>query len=444
MPITEGNEIVKCEGADGSKKLEYGGKVILAPMVRIGTLPMRLLALQYGADIVYSEELIDWKLLRSRRVENQILGTVDYVDETDGTVIFRTHPKLERHQVVLQVGTSDPQRALQVAKKMEGDVDGIDINMGCPKEFSLKGGMGAALLYKPDTVKEILETLVKNIPRKAISCKIRVLEDLEDTLALCRIIENTGVVALAIHGRTKKERPQYPNRNDVISRISQQLKIPIIANGGSKEIKCFEDIEKFREVCGTSSVMLARAAMWNCSIFRKDGMLPLHDVIRDYLRLCVDFDSQATNVKYVIQNMIGELQSETSWGRTFLGAQTLEEICAVWELDEYWKEKQKEFGAQLHQGSVAGAMAEMGSCRNRVIEMPATFLRKHYKDTELPNCRKSWDQPIYETRQEEKIFRSIVTLNGMKFTSLPGIDANAFDPKGPLQHHEADEPSRPC
>ena len=72
MPITEGNEIVKCESAGGSKTLEYGGKVILAPMVRIGTLPMRLLALQYGADIVYSEELIDWKLLRSRRVENRI------------------------------------------------------------------------------------------------------------------------------------------------------------------------------------------------------------------------------------------------------------------------------------------------------------------------------------------------------------------------------------
>ena len=102
-----------------------------------------------------------------------------------------------------------------------------------------------------------------------------------------------------------------------------------MSSGGSKEIKCFEDIEKFREACGASSVMLARAAMWNCSIFRKDGMLPLHDVIRDYLRLCVDFDNQATNVKYVIQNMIGELQSETSWGRTFLDALTLEEIWFV-------------------------------------------------------------------------------------------------------------------
>lgn len=50
--------------------LSYTNKLILAPMVRMGTLPMRLLALDYGADIVYCEELIDWKLLRSVRREN--------------------------------------------------------------------------------------------------------------------------------------------------------------------------------------------------------------------------------------------------------------------------------------------------------------------------------------------------------------------------------------
>lgn len=47
--------------------MNYENKIILAPMVRIGTLPMRLLALKYGADIVYTEELIDWKFLRSKR-----------------------------------------------------------------------------------------------------------------------------------------------------------------------------------------------------------------------------------------------------------------------------------------------------------------------------------------------------------------------------------------
>lgn len=51
-------------------RLDYTNKIILAPMVRVGTLPMRLLALNYGADIVYTEELIDWKLLKTTRREN--------------------------------------------------------------------------------------------------------------------------------------------------------------------------------------------------------------------------------------------------------------------------------------------------------------------------------------------------------------------------------------
>lgn len=50
--------------------LSYENKLILAPMVRVGTLPMRLLALKYGADLVYTEELIDWKFLRSKRRYN--------------------------------------------------------------------------------------------------------------------------------------------------------------------------------------------------------------------------------------------------------------------------------------------------------------------------------------------------------------------------------------
>lgn len=52
------------------KLLDYRNKIILAPMVRVGFLPMRLLALHYGADIVYTEEIIDFKLLKTTRKIN--------------------------------------------------------------------------------------------------------------------------------------------------------------------------------------------------------------------------------------------------------------------------------------------------------------------------------------------------------------------------------------
>lgn len=71
--------------------------------------------------------------------------------------------------------------------------------------------------------------------------------------------------------------------------------------------------------------MLARAAEWNCSIFRKDGLLPMDTVITEYLKLCVDYDNSPSNTKYCVQNILRELQ-ETSRGRKFLECQTLEQI----------------------------------------------------------------------------------------------------------------------
>jgi tRNA-dihydrouridine synthase 2 len=69
-------------------RLEYRGKMILAPMVKIGSTPTRLLALDYGADIVYTEEIIDWRILKSERIENPILKTIDYIDRSARTVVW--------------------------------------------------------------------------------------------------------------------------------------------------------------------------------------------------------------------------------------------------------------------------------------------------------------------------------------------------------------------
>ncbi|VVC97383.1 unnamed protein product [Leptidea sinapis] len=230
--------------------LNYDNKIILAPMVRIGTLPTRILALRYGADIVYTEELIDWKFLRSKRRINDILKTVDFVDQTDGTIVFRTCHE-EKDKVVLQLGTCDADRALKVAKLVENDVAGIDINMGCPKEFSIKGGMGVALLQNPEKAFKILETLVNNLTIP-VTCKIRILDTPEDTLSLVQKLVSSGIKAIAIHGRTKDERPQHPVHPGTIKYIAERIPIPVIANGGSKEIEKFSDILKFKEMTGCS------------------------------------------------------------------------------------------------------------------------------------------------------------------------------------------------
>lgn len=176
-------------------------------MVRVGTLPMRLLALEFGADLVYSEELIDWKLLKCKRKKNLVLDTTDFIDEVDGSVIFRTCHK-EKGKVILQIGTANFERALETAKLVENDVAGIDVNMGCPKEFSVKGGMGAALAANIENAKKILTTLVNSLSIP-VTCKIRIRKTTEETIEHVKELASTGIKAIAIHGRTREERPQH-------------------------------------------------------------------------------------------------------------------------------------------------------------------------------------------------------------------------------------------
>ncbi|XP_047544761.1 tRNA-dihydrouridine(20) synthase [NAD(P)+]-like isoform X1 [Vanessa atalanta] len=411
--------------------LSYENKVILAPMVRIGTLPMRLLALRYGADIVYSEELIDWKFLRSKRRYNDILNTTDFVDQTDGTIIFRTCSE-EKNKVVLQLGTCSAERALKVAKLVENDVAAIDINMGCPKEFSIKGGMGVALLQDLDKACCILKTLVDNLSIP-VTCKIRIFETPEKTYEVVNKLVSTGIKAIAIHGRTRDERPQHAVHTDIIRYIAERISIPVIANGGSKEIEKYNDILKFKEITGCKSVMLARAAEWNCSIFRKDGMLPMDTVITDYLKLSVDYDNSPSNTKYCIQNILRELQ-ETPRGRKFLECQTLEQICAIWDLDKYCQEKQSLYQKMGIQGrwQVHPDELEPPSKKAKieeinledVIQMKVCFVRANFNDLNLPKSQlHAWagkngiKLPLYQTHQVEKLFCSVLTFNGKKYTS---------------------------
>ncbi|CAH0603176.1 unnamed protein product [Chrysodeixis includens] len=410
--------------------LTYENKIILAPMVRIGTLPMRLLALRYGADLVYTEELIDWKFLRSKRKYNEILKTVDFVDQTDGTIVFRTCDE-EKEKVILQLGTCDAERALKVAKLVENDVAAIDINMGCPKEFSIKGGMGVALLAQPDKAYNILSTLVNNISIP-VTCKIRIKDTPEETLKLVEKLVSSGIKAIAIHGRTKDERPQHAVHPDIIKYVAQRISIPVIANGGSKEIEKHSDIYKFKEMTGCSSVMLARAAEWNCSIFRKQGLLPMDTVIEEYLKLAVEYDNAPANTKYCVQNILRELQ-DTPRGRQFLDCQTLEQICAIWGLGEYCHEKQSSYQKQGIQGrwqvspedlEPPQKKAKSDICTADVIQKKVCFIRASFSDTNLPKTKlHAWagkngiSLPTYQTQQVEKLFRTIITFDNKKYTS---------------------------
>lgn len=109
----------------------YKNSTCLAPMVRAGSLPFRALCLKYGATLVWGEEIIDKRIIESKRVVNTELNTVDFIVE-ESILLFRT-AEIERGKVIFQMGTSDAILAVQAAKVIEHDVAGLDINMGCPK-----------------------------------------------------------------------------------------------------------------------------------------------------------------------------------------------------------------------------------------------------------------------------------------------------------------------
>lgn len=312
--------------------MDYRNKKVLAPMVRVGTLPFRLLAKEYGADILYSEELIDHKLVRCQRIENELLGTVDFRDPVTGTVEFRTCDE-EKGNVVFQMGTSDPIRALKTAELVCRDVAAVDINMGCPKSFSMSGGMGAALLSNPELIKDILTTLRRNL-NISVSCKIRLLKTTQATVELAKIIENTGVSALAVHGRKVADRPRDNAQWGEIRAVVDALSIPVIANG---DVFQYDDFAPCREATGASSIMVARAAMWNASVFRPEGLLDWELVKREYVKRCVLWDNGVKYSKHTVKEMIMQHGNyEMEEGRGVNKCRNLQDLSDHYGLRDYY------------------------------------------------------------------------------------------------------------
>lgn len=320
----------------------FRGKLLLAPMVRANTLPFRLLALQYGADTVYTEELVDRKFAsgKVRREVNQKLGTVDFVEDVPWNrrtrakmglskadvalqqplkrILLRISPTHERGRLIFQIGTNNSARALKAAKLVIDDVAGIDVNMGCPKHFSVHSGMGAGLLKTPDLACDIIKTLRDNLPsNKTVSCKIRLLDlvDMKTNIDFLQRLEAAGADAIAVHFRVLKEGNNDPAHWDMVRQLSKSINIPFIANGDILDGNCAHKIRKMATTNNkkTVSLMMARGALRNCSIFRasnidnkevsNNALVPLDDVVCDYLKLSVLTENVWRNTKYCVQQM---------------------------------------------------------------------------------------------------------------------------------------------
>ncbi|EEY53001.1 tRNA-dihydrouridine synthase, putative [Phytophthora infestans T30-4] len=334
----------------------YANKVCLSPMVRSGTLPLRLLSLRYGADLVYGEEIIDKRIISAVRVPNDVVNAVDFVSRNGDSVVFRTCSE-EAGKVVFQIGTADAVLALKAAEAVARDVAAVDINMGCPKHFSVQGGMGAALLRKPEVACDIMKTLRRNL-NIPVSCKIRLLPEIQDTVDLARRLEDAGACAVGVHMRQTHERPHDKASWDRLAPVVSALSVPVLANG---DVFMHEDINKLRKLSGASSFLIARGALANPSIFRKEGRLPIDQVVREYLKAAAEVDNVFQNTKYNVMRMIpSSLEDAYASGNKYGYAKdahvvTVPDLAAtrnglqmysLWDLQNYYNQYQDQFRAK--------------------------------------------------------------------------------------------------
>jgi tRNA-dihydrouridine synthase 2 len=301
--------------------VNYRGKVVLAPMVRSGELPSRLLALHYGADLVWGPETVDRAMIGTTRKINPRTSCIEWTRPVSkvppGTlgsrtenVLYRIDPNREKGKLIYQIGTSNPDLAVQAAKIVAADVSGIDVNAGCPKPFSTSGGMGAALLRTPDLLASILRELVEKVGKVyeiGISVKIRLLETPELSESLVRKLCDTGIIGLTIHCRTTPMRPRERAIRDqlrMIGSVCREHGVACLMNG---DVSNRDEAIQLAAEYGVDGAMIATAAESNPSAFRtaeQGGLVPWREVAKEYVQYATSVENKWGNTKFSLGQLI--------------------------------------------------------------------------------------------------------------------------------------------
>ena len=191
--------------------------LIVAPMAGVTDRPFRQLCKKLGAGMAVSEMVTSNSLLYGSSKTQR-----------------RANHEGEVEPKSVQIAGADPAMMAEAARhKVERGAQIIDINMGCPAKKVCNVMAGSALLQNERLVSEILEAVVKAVPEVPVTLKIRTGWDREhrNALNVLKIAENSGIKALAIHGRTRACGYTGDAEYDTIKAVKSEAKIPVIANG---------------------------------------------------------------------------------------------------------------------------------------------------------------------------------------------------------------------
>lgn len=229
--------------------IELKNNIILAPMAGVTDMPFRILCKEQGCGLVYSE-MVSAKGMHYNDSKTQNLICIDEFERPVSVQIF---------------GSDENIMASTAYNLSNKKVDIIDINMGCPTPKITKNGEGVALMRNPEKVEKIIKNVVKSTD-KPVTVKFRLGWDFDtiNVLELSKIAEQSGISAIAIHGRTREMFYSGIANWEIIKKVKENILVPIIGNG---DIRNLDDAKRIIELTNCDGIMIGRAAQGNPWIF---------------------------------------------------------------------------------------------------------------------------------------------------------------------------------
>ena len=229
--------------------VEISNNIFLAPMAGVTDLPFRRLCKEFGAGMIYTE------MASSKAVH---YGS----EKTKG--IYEVFE--DERPIGIQIFGSDPDVMAETASELSEYADIIDINMGCPANKIVKNGEGSALMKNLKLAEEIITKVVR-ASRVPVTVKMR--KGWDDThvnaVELAQIAESSGAKLITVHGRTREDMYSGEADLDIIKKVKDSVRIPVIGNG---DITSGEKAKKMFEVTGCDGIMIGRGAQGNPWIFK--------------------------------------------------------------------------------------------------------------------------------------------------------------------------------
>lgn len=259
------------EGFMKIANLNFKNNIFLAPMAGVADLTFREICQNYGCGAVYSE-MVSAKGLY-------------YNDKKTEKLLFRGNIKIP---YIVQIFGSEPEIIAKVSKRASSYGDILDINMGCPTPKIVNNGDGSALLKNPDLAFSVAEAAVKNtdVP---VTVKIRTGWDENNinAIKIAKGLENCGVSAIAIHGRTRNQFYSGVADWDIIREVKESINIPVIGNG---DIFSPDDAVRMFKETNCDAVMVGRGSQGNPFIFKQINEMCSHGKVsffpspQDYIK----------------------------------------------------------------------------------------------------------------------------------------------------------------